>query len=165
MEKPVIDKTAYVAPGAVVKGNVVLEDHVSILHNAVLHGDVTKIIVGSYSNIQECSVLHGDWDSITSIGKYVTIGHGAIVHSAIIEDYSLIGMGAIIMDYAHVGTGSIIAAGALVPAHMQIPPHSLVVGNPAKVRRTVTLEEYQRMIIDSAEHYAKESAKEMGRIE
>ncbi|SDY22530.1 gamma carbonic anhydrase family protein [Eubacterium barkeri] len=156
---PRIHETAYIAPGAVVEGDVTLEENVSILHNAVLHGDVTKITIGPRCNIQECSVVHGDWDSVTVLGRDVSVGHGAILHSCIIEDECMVGMGAIVMDYAHIGTGSIVAAGALVPAHMAVPPHSLVVGSPAKVRREVTSEEYQRIILDSAEHYVNESKK------
>jgi carbonic anhydrase/acetyltransferase-like protein (isoleucine patch superfamily) len=161
--EPKIHETAYIAPGAVVEGDVVLEEHVSILHNSVLHGDVTKIRIGARTNIQECSVIHGDWDSVTRLGHDVSVGHGAIIHSADIDDYVMVGMGAIVLDYAHIGTGSIIAAGALVPQHMDVPPRSLVVGVPAKVRRQVTDEEYQRIILDSAEHYVNESNKILNR--
>lgn len=131
-------KKLFIAQGAVVCGDVTLGDKVSIWYNAVLRGDLAPIIIGDESNIQECSVLHVTNDIPLTLGKGVTVGHGAILHSCTIGDNSLIGMGAIVLDGAKIGKNCIIGAGALVTGGTEIPDGSLVVGSPAKVRREMT---------------------------
>lgn len=130
-----IDASAYIAPGAVVVGNVTLAAEASVWFQAVLRGDAEAIRVGKQSNVQDGCVLHADPGFPCLLGERVTVGHGAIVHGAIVEDDVLIGMRAVIMNGARIGRGSIIAAGALVTEGTQIPPGSVALGQPAVVKR------------------------------
>lgn len=134
---PEINKKTYLAEGAIVVGDVVIDEYASIWHNTVVRGDVNYIKIGKYTNVQDNSVVHVADEHPTIIGDYVTVGHGAIVHACEIEDHCLIGMGSIIMDGAKIGRGSIIAAGALVKANEVIPPYSMVVGIPGKVIKSI----------------------------
>jgi carbonic anhydrase/acetyltransferase-like protein (isoleucine patch superfamily) len=139
---PVADRTAFVDASAQVIGNVTLGPESSIWMNVVVRGDVHAIRIGARSNVQDGSVVHVMRDThATTIGDDVTIGHGVLVHGCTIEDRCLIGMGAILLNGCRIGAGSIVAAGALVPEGMQVPPGSMVMGIPAKVRRSVTAEE------------------------
>jgi carbonic anhydrase/acetyltransferase-like protein (isoleucine patch superfamily) len=150
---PVLDSDVYVAPGAILVGDVVLGEGTSVWMNCVLRGDTNFIRVGKKTNIQDLTVVHVAADIMsTHIGSYVTIGHRAIVHACTIEDACLIGMGAIIMDRAVVGQGSLVAAGALVPEGMVIPPGYVVMGAPAKIKRPVH-EAEREWIHQSAENY------------
>ena len=138
---PKIDPSAYIAEGAIVIGAVDLQRDVSIWYNAVLRGDINSITIGEGSNIQDGSVVHLADDFSVSIGKYVTVGHSAVIHACTIYDECLIGMNATILDGAIIGKHSIIGANALVPKGTQIPEGSLVLGSPAKVVRPLTKEE------------------------
>ncbi|HWR40726.1 MAG TPA: gamma carbonic anhydrase family protein [Patescibacteria group bacterium] len=131
---------AFVADGAKLIGKVTLKEFSSIWFNAVVRGDVNRIEVGRYSNIQDNSVLHVADECPTIIGDYVTVAHHCVIHGATVEDHCLIGMGAIVLNKAVIGRGSIIAAGAVVKEGQIIPPHSLVVGVPGKVVRDVSAE-------------------------
>src|SRR5436190_3583687 len=107
--------------------------------NAVIRGDVNSIRVGRRSNVQDGTIVHAMTGTHpTVIGDHVTIGHGALVHGCTIDDLCLIGMGAILLNGAHVGTQSIVAAGTLVTENMKVPPRSLVMGSPGKVKRLLT---------------------------
>ena len=113
---PAIPASCYVDESAQIIGDVVLGDHASIWMNAVVRGDVHSIRIGAYSNIQDCSVLHGMKEQYgVFLGQYVTVGHSATLHGCTIEDRCLIGMGSIILNGARIGAGSIIAAGTLIP--------------------------------------------------
>ncbi|MCK9313693.1 MAG: gamma carbonic anhydrase family protein [Methanocorpusculum sp.] len=136
-----IGKETYIAPNATIKGDVTLGDNVTILFGAVLRADVDKITIGNGSNVQDNAVVHESAGKPVVIGRNVSIGHGAIVHGATIEDDCLIGMGSIILNGAKIGKGSLIAAGALVSERKEIPPHSLVMGVPGKIIRELTPEE------------------------
>ena len=138
---PKIDPSAYIAEGATVIGAVDLKRDVSIWHSAVLRGDINSITIGEGSNIQDGSVVHLADDFGVSIGKYVTVGHSAVIHACTIQDECLIGMNATILDGAIIGKQSIIGANALVTKGTQIPEGSLVLGSPAKVVRPLTEEE------------------------
>lgn len=133
--------TAWVAPGAFLRGDVTLGEKVSVWYNAVLRADQEKITVGKNSNIQDNAVLHGDHGNDVTVGENVTVGHGAILHGCTVEDNSLIGMGAVVLDHAVIGAGSIVGAGAVVSSGTIVPPRSLVVGIPAKVKKTLTDED------------------------
>lgn len=130
---PVISDTAYVAKSADLIGNVEIGDHASIWYNTTLRGDINRIVIGEGSNIQDNSCIHLADDFGCHVGKYVTVGHGVILHACTIEDEVLIGMGAIILDGAVIGEGSIVGANTLVTKGTIIPPHSLVLGSPGKV--------------------------------
>jgi len=112
---PTIPASCYVDESAQIIGDVALGEHASIWMNAVLRGDVHSIRVGAYSNIQDCSVLHGMKEQYgVFVGEYVTVGHSVTLHGCTIDDRCLIGMGSIILNGAKIGAGSIIAAGAVV---------------------------------------------------
>lgn len=147
-----ISPTAWVAPGAVLRGNVTIGDGVSIWYNAVLRADQESISIGRGSNVQDACVLHGDPGHNITVGEQVTIGHGAILHGCTVEDHCLIGMNAVVLDLAVVGEGSIVGAGAVVSAGMVIPPRSLVVGVPAKVKRTLTQAEVDGNLSNAANY-------------
>ncbi|MEP6662549.1 MAG: gamma carbonic anhydrase family protein [Verrucomicrobiota bacterium] len=140
-KKPVLGKNVYIARGAVVIGDVTLGDNSSVWYNAVLRGDINRIVVGEGSNIQDNAVLHLADDFPCILGKFVTVGHSAIVHACTIGDETLIGMGAIILDGAEIGEQCLIGAKALVTQGMKIPPGSLVLGSPAKVVKQLSAEE------------------------
>ena len=136
-----IHDTAFIAPGAVVQGDVTIGENSGIWYNAVVRGDRDSIVIGKESNIQDNAVVHLGSGYPVEIGDHVTIGHGAIVHGCKIGDNTMIGMGAILMNGCKIGKNCIIGAGALVPQNAVIPDGSLVIGMPAKVRRAVTEEE------------------------
>jgi len=155
--KPVVGEGAYIARGAVVLGDVTLGARASVWYNAVLRGDINRIAVGEGSNIQDNAVVHLADDYPCLIGRYVTVGHSAIVHACTVEDECLIGMGATILDGAVIGAQSIVGANALVPQGMVVPPGSMVLGMPAKVARALT-EEQRRSIKPWAEKYVANAA-------
>jgi carbonic anhydrase/acetyltransferase-like protein (isoleucine patch superfamily) len=138
---PKIGKGVYIARGAVVIGDVTIDDFSSVWYNAVLRGDINRIAVGHHTNIQDNAVLHLADDFACVVGNYVTVGHSAIVHACRIGDEVLVGMGAVVLDGAVVGRQSVIGAKALVTQGMKIPPGSLVLGVPAKVVRPLTRSE------------------------
>jgi gamma-carbonic anhydrase len=138
---PRIHPTAYVVPSAIVIGDVTLMEESSVWYGAVLRGDLNRITIGPRSNVQDNAVVHIDTPNETRLGELVTVGHSAIVHACTIDDEVLIGMGAIILDGAEIGARSIIGANALVTLGTKIPPGSLVLGSPAKVKRALTLDE------------------------
>ena len=139
---------------AFVCGNVVLKDRASIWPYAVLRGDTERIEVGEDSNIQDGTVVHADSGFPTIIGDRVGVGHRAVIHGAIIEPDSLVGMGAILLNGVRVGTGSIIAAGAVCREGMQIPPNSMVMGVPGRIVRETTAIERER-IRDTVASYVR----------
>jgi len=149
---PDLSKAAFVAPGAVVVGDVEVGEGASIWYAAVLRGDVEKIVIGDRTNIQDGAILHGDPGQVTFLDRDVTVGHRAVIHAAHVEPGSLIGIGAIIMDGVRVGAGSIVGAGSVVTK--DVPPRSLVVGIPAKRIREVSEAEVTGLI-DHAERYEK----------
>lgn len=150
---PRIGDGVYVSPTATVIGDVELGEGSSVWYGAVVRGDVWSIRVGERSNIQDgcvCHVTTGGPELV--IGRDVTIGHRAVLHSCTIEDACLVGMGAIILDGAVIGEGSVVAAGAVVLEGTRIPPRSLVAGVPARVKRSVD-EGTVRSIRERAEEY------------
>ena len=143
----------YVDPSAQVIGDVTIGAQSSVWMNAVLRGDVNAIRIGTKSNVQDCAVLHGmRYKYPVIVGDLVTIGHNATVHGCVLEDMVLIGIGATVLNNARVGKGSIIAAGAVIPEQMVIPPNSLVAGVPGKIRRTLG-DADREMILGYARNY------------
>ncbi|MEA5596025.1 gamma carbonic anhydrase family protein [Rivularia sp. UHCC 0363] len=149
---PDISAAAFVAANAVVMGSVNIATGASIWYGAVVRGDVERIQIGKYTNIQDGAILHGDPGKPTILEDYVTVGHRAVIHSAYIERGTLIGIGAIILDGVRVGTGSIIGAGAVVTKN--VPPLSLVIGVPGKVMRQNSPEQAAELI-EHAKRYQK----------
>jgi len=143
--KPQIGRHVYIASGAVVVGDVTLGDHSSVWYNAVLRGDINRIVVGQFTNIQDNAVLHLADDFACEVGDYVTIGHAAVVHACRVGNECLIGMGAVVLDGAVVGDRCIIGARTLVSQGARIPPHSLVLGTPGRVVRKLTAQEQKRL--------------------
>ena len=136
---PRVHPTAFVDASAQVIGDVEVGEESSVWMCAVIRGDVHWIRVGARTCIQDGAIVHGMTGTHpTSIGSSVTVGHAAVIHGCTIEDRCLIGMGAILLNGAHVGAGSIVAAGTLLVEGQNIPPRSLVMGSPGKVKRLLT---------------------------
>jgi gamma-carbonic anhydrase len=152
---PTVDRSAYVDESAQVVGDVIIGPESSVWMNVVIRGDVHHIRIGQRTNVQDLTMVHVMRDTNpTLIGDEVTIGHSAVIHGCTIEDRCLIGMGAILLNGCRIGSDSIVAAGTLVPEGMEIPPGSLVMGAPAKVRRALTGEE-KASILGYAENYVQ----------
>lgn len=149
---PRIDRTCYIAPGSAVIGDVEIGENSSVWHNAVVRGDIEKIVIGSNSNIQDCCILHCVNNIELKIGDNVTVGHGAILHSCEIGNNTLIGMGAVVLDDAKVGKYCLIGAGTVITPRTVIPDRSLVVGSPGRVKRQLTDEEVNQIKINSDEY-------------
>jgi carbonic anhydrase/acetyltransferase-like protein (isoleucine patch superfamily) len=153
-----IDPSAFVAPGAVVLGDVTLGPHASVWYGCVLRGDMAAIVVGENSNVQDGTVVHVDEGKPARIGARVGIGHRAVIHGCTIEDECLIGMGSVLLNDAHIGSGSVVAAGALVTEGTRVPPGSLVLGVPARVVRPVDAALRDR-IRHTWEHYVGQAQR------
>lgn len=153
-----VHETAWIAPGAIVRGAVHLHENSSIWFNAVLRGDTEPLTVGVGSNIQDLSLVHADPGFPSIIGDYVTVGHRAIIHGAAIGDHVLVGMGAIVLNGVTVGDHCVIGAGALLTQNKTFPPRSLILGSPAKVVREITDDDIA-MIQAGAMHYIEKAAQ------
>ena len=157
---PLVDASAWIAPGATVIGDVTIGEESSVWFGCVVRGDVHRIRIGDRTNIQDLSMLHvTHWKNSdqsdghpTIIGDDVTIGHRVMLHGCTIEDACLIGMSATILDGAVISRESIVGAGALVTGGKVFPPRSLILGSPAKVVRTLSDEEVEKLYA-SAKRY------------
>jgi carbonic anhydrase/acetyltransferase-like protein (isoleucine patch superfamily) len=118
-------------------GDVTIGAESSVWYGAVLRGDMAPIVIGSQSNLQDGTIVHVDDDAPCRVGSRVGVGHRVILHGCTVEDDCLIGMGSVLLNMVHVGAGSVVAAGAVLPEGMQVPPRSLVMGVPARVVRPV----------------------------
>jgi len=151
---PKMAMDVFVALNATVIGDVVIGEGSSVWFGSVVRGDVNYIRIGSYTNLQDNSVIHVTTAKYpTIIGDQVTMGHRVLVHGCVIGSRCLIGMGAILMDGVEIGDESLVAAGAVVTPGTKVPPRSLVRGFPAKVMRELTDEEVAE-IERLAKHYA-----------
>jgi carbonic anhydrase/acetyltransferase-like protein (isoleucine patch superfamily) len=153
---PKVAVSAYVDPSAQVIGDVEIGERSSIWPNASLRGDTGPIRIGTDTSIQDNCVLHLDEGFPLTVGNRVTVGHSVTLHGCTIEDDTLIGIGAIVLNGARVAKGSVVAAGALVAEGMQVPPDTLVMGVPAKPKRTVTADEQARFR-EGVAHYVEKS--------
>ena len=153
-----VHPTAFIAAGAVVLGDVTVDEEASIWFNAVVRGDSEAVRIGRRTNIQDGAILHADPGFPCQIGDNVTVGHAAIVHGATVADDVLIGMRAVVLNGAQIGRHSIIGAGAVVPEGMVVPPCSLVLGMPGKVKRELAAEDFAR-IEHAAAHYVAAAAE------
>lgn len=151
---PTIADDVFIAPGAMIIGDVTISAGASVWYNTVIRGDTAPIVIGRNTNIQDNCTLHADDDAPLTIGAECTIGHGAVVHGATVGDHVLVGMKAVVLSHAQVGANSIIGACALVSERKQIPEGVLAVGLPAKVVRNLS-EAERTSIIDSAMGYCE----------
>jgi len=149
-----LDPSAWIAPGAVVTGDVELGPRASVWFNTVIRGDTAPISIGGETNVQDNSTVHVDAGFPAVIGARVTVGHRAIVHGCVVEDDCLIGMGSVLLSGAKIGCGSLVAAGSLVRERQEIPPDSLVVGAPARVVGAVS-DSHREAITRGTQHYVE----------
>ncbi len=148
---PDLSAAAFVANNATVLGDVSLRQGCNIWYGAVLRGDVEAIQVGAFTNVQDGAVIHCDPGLPAILEDYVTVGHRAVIHSAHVEQGSLIGIGAIILNGVRIGAGSIVGAGAVVTK--DVPPQSLVMGVPGKVIKAVSDEQVQGLVDHAKKYY------------
>lgn len=144
-KNPIISDSAFIADFVTISGDVEIGDESSIWFNTVIRGDVAPTKIGKRVNIQDNSVLHQSPNQTLLIEDGVTVGHQVMLHSCIIKENALIGMGSIILDGAEIGEGAFIGAGSLVPPGKIIPPNSLAYGRPAKVIRKLSAEDIADM--------------------
>ena len=142
---PEIDASAYVADSATLIGKVTVEANASVWFGVTIRGDNERITIGENSNVQEGTVMHTDLGFPMAIGKNVSIGHQAMLHGCTVGDGSLIGIQAVLLNGAKIGKGCLVGAGALVTEGKEFPDHSLIVGSPAKVVRTLTEDDLLRL--------------------
>jgi len=154
-KRPLIARNVFLAENCAVIGDVEIGEESSIWYSTTVRGDVMPIRIGARTSLQDGTVVHVTSGRFgTTIGNDCTIGHGAIIHACIVEDFCLIGMGSIILDGARIGRGSLVGAGALVTPGTIIPPGSLVIGSPAKVKRPLNDKEREQ-IAYGAQHYVE----------
>ena len=152
------DPRAWIAPGAVLVGDVSVGADASVWYGCVLRGDMEPIRIGSRTNIQDLTLVHVDRDCPAIIGDGVTVGHRSVIHGCTIGNDVLIGMGAVVLSGATIGDGALVAAGAVVREGFDVPPGMMVAGVPAKIRGEVTPELRQR-ILDGVETYVQYSRR------
>jgi carbonic anhydrase/acetyltransferase-like protein (isoleucine patch superfamily) len=152
-----IHPTAWIAPTAAVMGDVTLDAESSVWYNAVVRGDMAPIVIGSQTNLQDGTIVHVDDEMPCHIGSRVGVGHRVILHGCTVEDDCLIGMGAVLLNEVEIGSGSVIAAGAVLPEGMKVPPRSLVMGVPARIVRQVD-ERLSQRIAATWMHYVKQAS-------
>jgi len=153
--------SVFVAPGAIITGQVQIGAQSSVWFNAVIRADTAPVVIGERTNVQDGVVIHVDAGAPCIIGHGVTIGHRAVVHGALVEDDVLIGIGAIVLSGAKIGRESILGAGTLVTGGTVVPPRSLVLGLPGRVVRSLTDEEVAS-IKSGAARYVQYSAQYRG---
>jgi carbonic anhydrase/acetyltransferase-like protein (isoleucine patch superfamily) len=151
----IIHKETKIIETAVVTGSVEMKGKSSVWFNAVVRGDRDKIVIGEYTNIQDCSVVHTSMGYPTIIGDYVVVGHNSNLHGCLIGDNSLIGTGAILLDGCEIGKNCIIAAGTLVPPGKKVPPNSVIMGNPCIIKRQTTEDEIKEIKETCIRYYEK----------
>ncbi len=160
---PRIHPTAFIAPNAIIVGDVEVEEEASIWFGCVLRAEEAPIHIGPRSNIQDLTVIHTDVDRPCRVGAGVTVGHRAVLHGATVGDGALIGIGAIVLNGAVVGEEAIVGAGAVVPEGAVIPPRTLALGVPAKVVRELREEEIERLRRDAVWYVRKAQAYQEGK--
>jgi carbonic anhydrase/acetyltransferase-like protein (isoleucine patch superfamily) len=151
-----IHPSAFIAPGAAVMGDVTIGPDASVWYGAVLRGDMAPITIGAETCLQDGTIAHVDDDAPCTIGRRVGVGHRVILHGCTVEDECLIGMGSVLLNHVTIGTGSVIAAGAVIPEGMQVPPKSLVMGVPGRIVRTGVASLATR-ITETWSHYVEQA--------
>jgi len=153
--QPTVDSSAWVAPNAVICGDVHVGANATIWWSTVIRGESDKIVIGSDSNVQDGSVLHTDPGILLSVGVGVTVGHNVILHGCTIGDYTMVGMGSVVMNKSVIGRESLIGAGALIPEGKSFPDRVLILGSPARVVRDLTDDEIAILHGSAAGYVAK----------
>ena len=153
---PTIEDNVFIAPGAMIIGDVTIRQGASIWYNAVVRGDTAPIVIGRRTNVQDNCTLHVDPGAPLTIGDECTIGHGAVIHGATLSDQVFVGMKAVVLSHAQIGSKTIIGACALVGEYKNIPEGVLVVGLPGKFVRELTEAELE-LIVSRAESYYERS--------
>lgn len=161
---PTIAADVFIAPGAMIIGNVTLHSGASVWYNTVIRGDSAPIIIGRNTNIQDNCTLHVDADAPLTIGNECTIGHNAVVHGAVLGDRVLVGINAVVLSHAKVGAQTLIGACALVSEHKQFPEGMLVMGVPAKVMRELS-EAEKEGLAKSAAGYCERAREHKSSLE
>lgn len=156
-KRPTIGNNVFIAPNAVILGDVHIGDNVSIWYNTVIRADVDTIRIGNNSNIQDNSTIHVDPGKPCTIGEYVTLGHNVVVHGSTIEDYCLIGINSTVLNGTHIKRGSIIASNAMVRENQEIGPYHLVAGVPAVLKKEMDEETAIAMVRKPAESYLQKT--------
>jgi len=153
-DKPAVDPEAWVAPGAVLAGAVTVEPGASVWFGGVLRADGDTITVGERANVQDGVVVHADPGLPVTVGRDVSVGHGAVLHGCSIGDGSLVGMRAVVLNGARIGPGCLVAAGSVVLEGQEFEGRSLIAGVPAKRRRELTDEEVAGLARNAEEYVA-----------
>jgi carbonic anhydrase/acetyltransferase-like protein (isoleucine patch superfamily) len=167
-KEPQVHPEAFTAPTSVLAGDVTLAAGAGVWYHTVLRADCGPIVLGAESNVQDNCTVHVDPGFPVTVGERVSVGHNAVLHGCTVEDEVLVGMGATVLNGAHIGSGSLIAAQALVPQGMRVPPGSLVAGVPARVKRQLTEEEREgillnaRMYLDLAHEHRQAAERPVG---
>lgn len=154
---PTIGQDVFLAPTAVLVGDVRVGDRANIWFGAVLRGDSSHIEIGAETSIQDNSVIHCADDLPTVIGERVIVGHGALLEGCVVEDRALIGMGAIVLQRARIGAGAMLAAGSVVPERMEVAPGVLVAGVPAEEKKQLSGSalNWTQTAADEYQHFSK----------
>ncbi|MGM0495462.1 MAG: gamma carbonic anhydrase family protein [Bacillota bacterium] len=152
-KSPNIHKSVMNLGGKII-GDCKIEKNCNVWFHATIRGDMDKVTIKEGTNIQDNAVVHTNIDAPTYIGKYVTVGHSAIIHACTINDYALIGMGSVILDKAEIGEYALVAAGTVVPPGKKVPPRTLALGNPMKIIRKLSEAEIEANI-ENAKNYIK----------
>jgi carbonic anhydrase/acetyltransferase-like protein (isoleucine patch superfamily) len=152
---PTVAEDVFVAPGAMVIGNVTLHTGVSIWYNTVIRGDSAPIVIGRNTNIQDNCTLHVDADAPLTIGDECTVGHNAVVHGATLGDRVLVGINSVVLSHASIGAQTLIGASALISEHKQMPARVLLMGVPAKVIRELNEAELAALAQSAAGYYER----------
>jgi carbonic anhydrase/acetyltransferase-like protein (isoleucine patch superfamily) len=160
---PSVNPGAFVAPTAVLIGDVTVEDGASVWFGAVLRGDFNRIVVGAGSSVQDNCVIHTNESLPTTIGQNVTVGHLSLLEGCEIEDGALIGMGSIVLNRARVGRKALLAAGSVVTEDQEVPPEVIAAGVPATVKKELggSSSEWVEM---AAREYQSLRLKYMGKV-
>jgi carbonic anhydrase/acetyltransferase-like protein (isoleucine patch superfamily) len=157
--RPLLARSAWIADSAQVIGRVELSEDSSIWFGTIIRGDQSEFVrIGRGTNIQDSCVLHSDPGAPLTVGEYVTVGHRVVLHGCTIGDGSLIGMGAVILNGARIGKGCLVGAGALVTENKEFADGSLILGNPASIKRALTPEQ-SGDLRNSAEHYIENARR------
>lgn len=152
---PKIGKNNFIADDAKIIGDVETKENVSIWYSTIIRGDACKITIGTNTNIQDNTTVHGDSKYPVSIGDNVTVGHNCVIHGCLIGNNVIVGMGSLVLNGAKIGSNSIIAAGSVVRENFIGEENSLIAGNPARILRTLT-EKNKEYIYYAKEFYLKD---------